>query len=176
MSRRTGISEIALKAYGMAATRLQGEQAGCHLGWTTLAGIGAVESKHGTTHGASLRPDGTTTIAILGPALDGSHGMARIPSNEQTVKWHGDAKWDHAVGPMQFIPSTWKKWSSDGNQDGEADPNNVFDAAYGAARYLCASGRDLATDDGWTRAVHSYNHSDKYVSKVRARANAYIKA
>lgn len=176
VSQRTGIGEVALKAYGQASLRLQREQPSCHVGWTTLAGIGAIESGHGTSHGASLQADGTTTLAILGPALDGSSGMARIPSDEQSIKWHGDAQWDHAVGPMQFIPSTWRRWGSDGNADGQADPNNVFDAAYAAARYLCASGADLATDEGWTRAVFSYNHSDAYVRKVMARANAYIDA
>jgi membrane-bound lytic murein transglycosylase B len=176
MSARTGIGAVALQAYGLASIRLRDERPSCHLGWTTLAGVGAIESGHGTSHGASLQANGTTTIAILGPALDGSSGMARIPSDEQSMKWHGDERWDHAVGPMQFIPSTWRKWGSDGDGDGEPNPNNAFDAAYAAARYLCASGADLATHDGWTRAIYSYNHSDAYVRKVLARANAYVAA
>nr|MCW2727323.1 lytic murein transglycosylase [Aeromicrobium sp.] len=125
--------------------------------------------------GAQLLADGRTSQPILGPALDGTSGMAAIRSTEETVQWHGDMMWDHAVGPLQFIPSTWERWKSDGNGDGAMDPNNVFDAAYAAGRYLCASG-DLSTDTGWTRAIFSYNHSDDYVRSVLNFANAYAAA
>ncbi|WP_425274969.1 lytic murein transglycosylase [Streptomyces monomycini] len=43
---------------------------------------------------------------------------------------------------MQFIPSTWGSWGADGDGDGVKDPNNMFDAALGTARYLCAGDRD----------------------------------
>ena len=170
---RTGISEVAVQAYGTAVLRLAAEQPGCRIGWTTLAGIGGVESLHGTDGGGYLLPDGLTSQPILGPALDGSEGLAAIRSTPESVRWHGDGSWDHAVGPMQFIPSTWERWQSDGNDDGIADPANVFDAAYAAGRYLCASGADLSTGAGWTRAIWSYNHSDDYVRTVLAFANSY---
>jgi membrane-bound lytic murein transglycosylase B len=175
VSRQTGIGSVALEAYALASLRLAREQPGCHLGWTTLAGIGAIESGHGTSGGARLRADGTTTRRILGPALDGTSGTARIPSTEQSQKWHGDPRWDHAVGPMQFIPSTWRKWGSDASSDGTSDPNNIDDAAYAAGRYLCGSGQDLRTGEGWTQAVFSYNHSAEYVRNVVARANSYAR-
>lgn len=174
MSKRTDIGTVALEAYALASVRLDREQPTCHVGWTTLAGIGAIETGHGTHGGSRLQPDGTSSRPIIGPALDGSSGTARIPSDEESERWHGDTEWDHAVGPMQFIPSTWRKWGSDGNDDGTADPNNVFDAAYSAGRYLCASGRDLRTGEGWTQAIFSYNHSEDYVRSVVARANSYV--
>lgn len=173
VSAKTGIGAIALQAYGAATLRLGKEQPGCRLGWTTLAGIGGIESGHGTENFASLLPDGRTSQLILGPALNGKDGFAAIRSTAETAAWHGDATWDHAVGPMQFIPSTWETWQSDGNDDGVKDPSNVFDAAYAAGRYLCASGANLTTDEGWTRAVFSYNHSDDYVRSVLAFANSY---
>lgn len=173
MTGRTGIGEIALQAYGSATLRLSREQPACRLGWTTLAGIGGIESLHGTDKGAYLLPDGRTSLPILGPALDGTDGNAAIRSTAESIPWHGDTQWDHAVGPMQFIPSTWEQWQSDGNDDGVNDPSNVFDAAYAAGRYLCASGADLRTGRGWTRAIFSYNHSDDYVRSVLAYANAY---
>lgn len=173
ISARTGISEIALQAYGAATLRIGKEQPGCRLGWTTLAAIGGIESGHGTYDGAYLLPDGRTSQLILGPALDGSEGFAAIPSTDESAKWHGDAEWDHAVGPMQFIPSTWAKWQSDGNEDGTNDPSSIYDAAYAAGRYLCASGSDLTTGEGWTRAIFSYNHSEDYVRSVLAFANSY---
>ena len=175
MSKQTGIGTVALEAYALASIRLDRELPGCHVGWTTLAGIGAIESGHGTHGGSRLNSDGTTSRRIIGPPLDGSSGTARIPSDKQSERWHGDTKWDHAVGPMQFIPSTWRKWGSDANDDGTADPNNIIDAAYSAGRYLCASGRDLRTGEGWTQAIFSYNHSEDYVRSVVARANSYIK-
>ncbi len=176
VSQQTGISSVAVAAYGSVSLRMAKEQPGCKVGWTTLAGIGGIESGHGTNSGSQLLADGTTSRQILGPALDGSPGLAAIRSDEESAQWHGDTKWDHAIGPMQFIPSTWEKWHSDGNSDGTDDPHNIFDSAYAAGRYLCASGGDLTTGEGWTRAVFSYNHSDDYVRNVLARANSYAQA
>lgn len=176
VSGRTGISQTAVQAYGEATLRIGKEQPRCKLGWTTLAGIGGIESGHGTDDFTYLLPDGRTSQPILGPALNGTDGMAAIRSSEESAKWHGDKQWDHAVGPMQFIPSTWAKWQSDGNDDGTNDPSNIFDAAYAAGRYLCASGSDLTTGEGWTRAIFSYNHSDDYVRSVLAFANSYGRA
>lgn len=176
VSQETGISSVAVAVYGSVSLRMAKEQPACKVGWTTLAGIGGIESGHGTSHGSELLPNGTTSLHILGPALNGTDGMAAIRSDPESVQWHGDASWDHAIGPMQFIPSTWEKWESDGNGDGVADPHNIFDAAYAAGRYLCASGADLTTGAGWTRAVFSYNHSDDYVRSVLARANSYAAA
>jgi membrane-bound lytic murein transglycosylase B len=173
VSQRTGIGPIALSAYASAALRLADERPACRLGWTTLAGIGGVESIHGTDGGALLLADGRTSRPIIGPALDGTAGTAAIRATAETTQWHGDSEWDHAVGPMQFIPSTWERWQADGNDDGVADPSNISDAAYAAGRYLCAAGSDLTTAQGWTQAVFSYNHSDTYVRTVLAYANAY---
>jgi hypothetical protein len=69
---------------------------------------------------------------------------------------------------MQFIPSTWARWGTDGNGDGRADPGNVFDAALAAGRYLCAGGRDLSDPAALDRAVLGYNHSEAYLRTVRA--------
>ncbi len=44
------------------------------------------------------------------------------------------------MGPLQFIPSTWRSWGVDANGDGVADPNQIDDAALAAGRYLCAAG------------------------------------
>ena len=68
---------------------------------------------------------------ITGPPLDG-RGVASIPDSDGG-RWDGDATWDRAVGPMQFIPTTWRSLGRDGNADRVADPNNLFDAAVSAA-------------------------------------------
>ena len=61
----------------------------------------------------------------------------------------------------------------DGDGDGVENPQDVDDAAMAAARYLCASGDDLATATGWSAAVFSYNHSNDYVTAVYDAAKAY---
>jgi membrane-bound lytic murein transglycosylase B len=172
-SMRTQMDPRALQAYATAELAQSRDEPGCHLSWNTLAAIGWIESGHGTHAGASLQQDGRTTLPILGPALDGTQGHRAIPATDATSEATGDSEWDHAVGPMQFIGSTWAKWGTDASGDGFADPNNIDDAALTTARYLCASGRDLSTGEGWTAAVHSYNHSDDYVNAVRASANDF---
>src|SRR3546814_6297301 len=74
--------------------------------------------------------DGRSSRPILGPALDGRPGFAAIRSTPESATWHGDSTWDHAVGPLQFIPSTWSRWAADGDGDGASDPNDIDDAAY----------------------------------------------
>ncbi len=169
-ARRAGLPEAAVEAYARAMLMSPDS---CEVGWTTLAGIGWVESQHGTIGGRTLGVDGRSSSPILGPALDGSGKFAAIPATPQTTAWHGDADWDHAVGPMQFIPSTWDTWGADGDGDGASDPNDIDDAAYAAVGYLCADGRDLATSTGWSGGVFSYNHSEDYVAAVHAAAQTY---
>lgn len=164
-----GIPAPALRAYANAQLN---EPRGCDVGWATLAGIGWVESHHGTLGGRTLGDDGHSSTPILGPALDGT-GFAAIPATPESTAWHGDPEWDHAVGPLQFIPSTWETWGADGDQDGSADPNDLDDAAYAAALYLCADGHDLTTAAGWADAVFSYNHDQSYVDQVYAAAKEY---
>jgi membrane-bound lytic murein transglycosylase B len=87
-------------------------------------------------------------------------------------RWDGDAVWDRAVGPMQFIPETWERWGADVDGNGSADPNQIDDAALAAARYLCAAG-EMTSVDGWRRAIFSYNNLESYVNDVAATANVY---
>jgi len=168
-----GIPRPAVRAYGAAVLRLRATQPACALGWTTLAGIGYVESVHGTIGGRTLRADGYSSRRILGPALNGVGDVAAIRATAESARWHGDPRWDHAVGPLQFIPSTWQQWRSDGDGDGVVDPNDLDDAAYAAALYLCAGGRDLASGDGWGAAVFAYNHAEVYVDVVHRAASGY---
>ena len=167
-SRATGVPARALAAYSGASLALAQEAPGCGIGWNTLAGIGAIESDHGRLGGGALDGAGYPVPAIRGPALDGN-GFAAIPDTDGGA-WDGDTRWDRAVGPMQFIPSTWARWGADGNGDGAADPNQIDDAALAAGRYLCAAGA-MTDAAGWRAAVFSYNHLDSYVDSVAAAAN-----
>jgi membrane-bound lytic murein transglycosylase B len=164
---------VALDAYLRAALDVSDELAGCRIPWWLLAGIGRVESGHGTFSTSVLDPAGTAGPPIIGIPLDGGNDTAVITDTDGGLL-DGDRTHDRAVGPMQFIPSTWERYAADGNGDRIADPQNLYDAAHAAATYLCTAGGDLSTDAGRRRAVYAYNHSDAYVAKVLDFAGDYV--
>lgn len=151
-----------LGAYRRAAAACPG------LAWSVVAAVGKVESDHGRSGGARLGADGAVSPPIVGVALDGA-GVAAVADTDGG-RLDGDATWDRAVGPMQFLPATWAAWGRDGSGDGRADPQNAFDAVASAGAYLC--GPDGRVDDV-AAALRSYNRSDAYVAEVAATAAAY---
>jgi Transglycosylase SLT domain len=165
-----GIPGVVLIAYQNAAQLMATENPNCGITWPVLAAIGRIESNHASS--GNVDAQGTTLRPILGPTLSGGPGVAVIPDSDGG-RLDGDATWDRAVGPMQFIPTTWSRWAADGNKDGVSSPHNVYDAALAAARYLCAGGGNLADPAALAQAVFTYNHSDAYVSNVLAWAAAY---
>jgi len=167
----SGIPSTALSAYQNAAARETARKPECGITWPLLAGIGRVESNHGRFAGAELHADGVSTPRIIGIALNGN-GTALIRDTDGG-RLDGDTVYDRAVGPMQFIPSTWASWGVDANGDGLKDPFNLFDAAAAAADYLCAAGRDLRTSSGQVHAILSYNYSYDYVSMVMSLERVY---
>jgi membrane-bound lytic murein transglycosylase B len=158
---------VALHAYWRASAL-----APCRIPWWVIAGIGRIESGHGSAHGSSLTAEGDTTVHILGIPLDGRAGTAAIADSDGG-RLDDDARWDRAVGPMQFIPGTWGRWAADGNADEEADPHNIYDAAGAAARYLCFSRGDLLTEPQIRSALLAYNRSVPYGTKVLAEGGRY---
>lgn len=159
-----------LMAYQQAAAKMMLSDPTCRLRWQVLAGIGRVESNHGRDGSTGITPDGTIVPPILGPVLNGGPGIAAIADTDGGVL-DGDRTWDWAVGPMQFLPSTWRAVM------GSRNPNNMFDAAEGAARYLCGLGRgDLSQPAPLAAAIFGYNPSDAYVATVLAWIAAYDRA
>lgn len=171
-SSALGIPVTALEAYAYAARVAEVENPKCHLTWPTLAGIGMVESHHGTYRGAKIAPNGDVTPPIRGVRLDGTMGNLEIVDTDYGVL-DGDPHLDRAMGPMQFIPDTWRLYGVDANNDGKVDPDNFDDAALSAAGYLCWRGKDLSTPRGWMNALRAYNLSDQYARTVRDWATAY---
>ncbi|MDN3296739.1 lytic transglycosylase [Streptomyces ficellus] len=157
-----GIPATVLAAYKQAEQYLKTNDPGCNLPWQLLAGIGKVES--GQARGGRVDANGTTLTPILGPVLNGV-GFANI-SDTDNGAYDGDTTHDRAVGPMQFIPSTWADWGQDANGDGRKDPNNIYDAARAAGMYLCANNRNLALKADLDRAILSYNRSQEYLRTV----------
>ncbi|MCT2583044.1 lytic murein transglycosylase [Actinophytocola sp. S1-96] len=176
LAERTQIPARSLVAYAEAELTIRDTEPGCGLSWSTLAGVGRVESHHGRYGGSDIGADGRLTPPIIGIPLDGSPGVKAIPDTDGG-RLDGDAEWDRAVGAMQFLPTTWSRWGARASGDGRSpDPQNIDDAALSAARYLCASGGDLSTAQGWWRAVLTYNESVAYGQNVFSGADAYAKA
>jgi hypothetical protein len=78
-----------------------------------------------------------------------------------------------ALGPMQFLPSTWARWGIDAfGFTGTPNVMNPYDAVPSAARLLCADGA-AAGGKSLSHAIFDYNHADWYVSEVLALAGEY---
>ncbi|WP_433871355.1 lytic murein transglycosylase [Saccharopolyspora sp. CA-218241] len=159
------IPRAALQAYGFTQRTLERTDPSCGLSWTVLAGIGAVESSHGRHGGAKLDITGRPSQDIIGLPLDGSEGVKRIEDTDGG-ELDGDTVFDRAVGPLQFIPTTWQKWAVDGDGDGVADPHDIDDAALAAAHYVCSEGADLRDPEDFWASLLEYNESRSYVQEV----------
>lgn len=176
MARRMDIPERVLLAYVKAEQQQRVRTPRCGISWTMLAGIGRKESLHARYGGTTVTETGQLSRPIIGVPLDGSPGVRAIKDTDSGTL-DGDVTWDRAVGPMQFLPVTWKRWAVRANGDGAAaDPQNMDDAAMSAARYLCAVGRDLTSAPGWWEAVLTYNNSVQYGRDVFSGQDAYARA
>jgi len=168
----TDLTVVALDAYLNAGELLAEAWPACNARWWMLAGVARIESRHGRYGGRSLRSDGRVDRPIIGIALDGGPGV-RAMVDTDGGKYDGDLEWDRAVGPLQFIPETWLRRGRDGSGDGFADPQNMYDAAYSAGRYLCALGGNLGNRTNLRSAYFGYNNSSAYVADVIGHADRY---
>ena len=100
-----------------------------------------------------------TVLAAIGQ-VESAHGRHLGPSSAG------------ALGPMQFLPSTWAAYGIDGDKDGRADIMNPFDAVPSSAAYLCRFGANRGPQ-GLYDAIFAYNHADWYVQKVLAISSQY---
>ncbi|MEO7124174.1 MAG: lytic murein transglycosylase [Lacisediminihabitans sp.] len=167
----TSIPVTALKAYAGVTLEVAAANPKCELSWNTLAGVGWVESRHGLIHGTTLGANGTLTPPLYGVALNGN-GFALIPDSDGG-SIDGDKAGDRAVGPMQFLPDSWRNWHTDANGDGVEDPQNIFDATMAAAHYLCRAAGTMGTQNGWQVGILAYNSSHQYLNDVMDAANRY---
>ena len=168
----TGIPIRALEAYRRAATLISSADPSCYIDWALLAAIGRVESNHARFGGNQLDAAGVAQPGIIGIALDGTNSTARITDSDGGLL-DRDSVYDRAVGPMQFIPSTWRAAGADADGDGVKNPQDMTDAASAAAIYLCSGPGDLRLPGDLHAAIMRYNHSDSYAATVTAIAAAY---
>lgn len=167
------IPRLFVDAYRRAEDAMRREAPPCRLSWTAIAAIGKVESDHGRFRGAQLGLNGDLLPPIVGIRLDGTASATITDTDGGQLD--GDTAYDRAVGPMQFIPSTWARVARDGNGDGLSNVHNAYDAALGSADYLCRSvpnGR-LDLEEGLRAAFFSYNRSHAYVDMVLTWVRTY---
>ncbi len=169
----TGIPRRALVGYAGAEIATAQSRPECGIRWSTLAGIGYVESRHGQIFDGMINESGTVSPPVFGVALDGTRFDA-IPDTDAGLI-DGDTEWDRAVGPMQLLPETWRSWHVDANADGTEDPQNIDDAAVAAANYLCRAAVEVMSVDGWTASIRSYNSAESYRVAVLRAADQYAR-
>jgi membrane-bound lytic murein transglycosylase B len=162
------IPATALNAYRNAESMMAGAYPACGISWNLLAGIGRIESMH--ANGGATDSRGTPIQPIYGPALDGT-----LAGNEVIVQsvQAGRVTFARAMGPMQFLPGTWARYASDGDGDGKADVQNLYDSTLAAARYLCSGGLNLRDPSQVMAAILRYNNSTAYAQNVLGWAAAY---
>ena len=168
----TGIPVRALEAYRKAATLVDSADRACHIDWALLAAIGRVESNHARFGGNQLDAADVAQPGIIGIPLDGTNGTARITDSDRGLL-DRDTVYDRAVGPMQFIPSTWQVVAVDADRDGVKNPQDMTDSASAAGIYLCSGPGDLTNPGGLHSAIMRYNASDSYVQMVTDLAATY---
>lgn len=162
-----GLPVAAERAYRRAADQMARTDPACRLPWTLLAAVGRIESDHGRHGGARLGDDGVSRPRIIGVRLDGTGPLAAIRDTDDG-RLDRDRVWDRAVGPMQFIPSTWASAARDGDGDGRRSPHDLDDAAAAAASYLCSGSGSLVDPSTQAAAIFRYNQDDYYVALVQA--------
>ena len=166
-----------LTAYKKASQQVGKHVPKCRgMRWPILAGIAKIESNHAV--GRNIAAGGDIRPKIYGVLLNGSGagGNTTVFPDTDNGRWDGTANGERAVGPFQFLPSTWEGIGKDADGDKTADPHNADDAALGAAIYLCGNGRDLTKRSQLKAAILQYNHSTEYVSNVLGWIDQYTAA
>jgi membrane-bound lytic murein transglycosylase B len=167
-----GIPAAALAAYQRGAQIIDAADKSCNIPWELIAAIGRVESDHGRYGGNTLTEDGISKPGIYGIALNGKNGTQAI-NDTDGGQLDKDPVFDRAVGPMQFIPSTWQVVKVDADGDAKRNPQDMDDAALATAVYLCSGKDNLSIRKGQEAAVYRYNHSQDYVNLVLRIMEAY---
>jgi len=170
----SGIPSAALAAYQRAETVINAADETCNIDWQLLGAVGYVESDHGRFGGSTLGADGVSRPSIYGIPLDGTNDTQAIEDTDGG-QYDRDKIWDRAVGPMQFIPTTWSAVGVDADGDGQRNPQNINDAVLAAAVYLCSGPYDLGSEAGRHEAVLRYNRSRSYADQVLRTRVAYLK-
>lgn len=171
VSSSVNVPAVAIQAYGYAQLVLARTDPQCRLSWTTLAGIGEVESRHGQA-GRTLGPNGRSTPVVIGQPLDGKEGRPLVRDTDAGA-YDGDTEYDRMMGPLSLTPTMWREYGIDADGDGILDPYDIDDAALALARLLCSGEEDLSHRSGWEKAIARYRASRDYARSVFLAADRY---
>jgi membrane-bound lytic murein transglycosylase B len=156
------LSSLTARARSLAAVEAAQrtvDAAGLVISTATRDAVGKVQGKGIPAAFLTLYQSAAQTC----PGLDW-HVLAAIGQVESGHGRNNGPSSGGAMGPMQFLPSTFRAYAVDGDHDGVADIWNPADAIFSAAHYVCANGagnpRKLYT------AIWHYNHADWYVQMV----------
>ncbi len=141
------IPELVYYAYRAAEMQMAVDNPECGLPWHLLAAVGRLASDH--ADGGRTDILGTLTTPKIAPS--------------------------GALGPMLLPAAVWETHRADGNADGTADAQNVFDATLAASAWMCADGARLREPDGEARAVALFNGSPEYLADVRDWSATFAK-
>lgn len=171
----TGISRLALAAYMAGAVTANKVVPGCAISWNDIAAVGFIESRQGRYGNATIAMSGEVLPPILGVPLNGSSHTRKVPMAHLGIA-DGTGPYARAVGPLQFLPSTWVAVATLVRARTGivlSDPNNFLQAAAAAGTTLCRGGSFVAGPS--TAAYMSYNASARYAWRAGALANAYTR-
>ena len=168
-----GLTLVTLDAYLTGEAVTAERRPDCGIRWQAIAAIGRVESNHGRDQGGRVLGDGRLSSPFLGPLLDGSLEGTQVVADSDGGAVDGDAGFDRAVGPFQFLPNSWKTAGVDGDGDEILEVQNMYDGAASVGEYLCSRISPL-TDDGTLReSFLRYNASGAYADKVAGWMKTY---
>ncbi len=140
--RALGIPAAALSAYRNAEQMMAASYPGCGVSWNLLAGIGRLESMHATA--VRLTPAAPRYDPSYGPALDGT---ARQRGDHPKQRRHAYQR--RPRDGADAVPlGTWARYASDGDGDGVADPQDLYDSTLAAAR-VCIRRTSHGCSDGF---------------------------
>ena len=107
-----------------------------------------------------------TVLAAIG-TVESDNGQSTLPGVSAGQNASG------AMGPLQMLGATFAAYATPVPPGGANPPSpyDPTDAAYAAARMLCADGG--RNDANLTQAVWDYNHSQSYVTEVLGLAARY---
>lgn len=163
------LSAVSYLAYRAAAAGAAERHPDCRLSAAVLAGIGRISSGHGRNEGATVDHLGRAE-----PVLRGLRGARTADTDQGEVD--GDPSVDVAMGPMQISPAAWRSAATDGDGDGTADPDDIFDAAATTAELLCAPGVALDTFTPLDRAVDRVVGEGQQSTVALGTARRYARA
>ncbi len=165
----------ALAAYQRAASVIDRADDRCHLDWQLLAALGKVLTDHGRVGGSELDENGVPRPWVVGERLTGRHGTQRFPDTD-SGKLDRDRRLDRAVGPILLLPAVWSVVSVDGDGDVRRNPQDVHDAALGAAVLLCAGPGDLGNAAHRRSEIERFHAGADYTRSVLAVRADYLDA